>query len=331
MIKETLKSFIQRTKLLDIASSFSDSTVILRYHSIKKNPGTHDKEIDLSIMHSEDEFRAHMEYLAQCANVVTMDEIAQSLDSNKKLPTGSIAVTFDDGFKDNFEIARPIMNQLGIRSTIYVTTDYIKYGKTPWFVRLRYSFLNSEKNNWVDHKDKKTYVLDGAEQAKSAFSKACDNCCVMSNREQEKYVRSIEEELGVAELKTNDMVMNFDDLRTLKNDGHTIGSHTISHPNLAYLNDKEIRFEMEESKKILESELKTDIAHFSYPNPALDPNWSEATTEICSQLKFKTAVLSEPGVVRQKDNPLLLKRMHVPGGLKEFVWDLKNTQLGRSV
>ena len=174
-------------------------------------------------------------------------------------------------------------------------------------------------------------MLDGAEQAKSAFSKVCDYCCVLSDSEQENYIQSIEKELGVPELSTDDMVMNFDDLRVLQSDGHTIGSHTISHPNLAYLCDKEIRYEMEESKKILESELNTDVVHFSYPNPALNPNWSEATTEICSQLKFKTAVLSEPGVVRREDNPLLLKRMHVPGGLNEFIWDLKNTQLGRVV
>ena len=331
MIKETLKSFIQRTKLLDIATSFSNSAVILRYHSIKKCPEIHDNEIDLSIMHSEEEFHQHMEYLSQHANVVTMDEIAHSFDSNKKLPNGSIAVTFDDGFKDNFDVARPIMNHFGIRSTIYVTTDYIKYGKTPWFVRLRYSFLNSSIKEWVDTKENRTYLLDSGEQAKSAFSKVCDYCCVLSAIEQENYVRSIESELGIPELSTNDMVMDFEDLRTLQSDGHTIGSHTISHPNLAYLTDKDIRYEMEESKKILESELDTEIVHFSYPNPALDPNWSDATTEICRQLKFKTAVLSEPGVVRPKDNPLLLKRMHVPGGLNEFVWDLKNTQIGRAI
>jgi len=331
MIKETLKSFIHRTKLLDIATSFSDNAVILRYHSIKKNPEIHEKEIDLSIMHSEDEFQQHMEYLARHANVVTMDEIAQAFDSNKKLPSGSIAVTFDDGFKDNFEVARPIMNRFGIRSTIYVTTDYIKNGKTPWFVRLRYSFLNSENKEWTDNMENKTYLLDGADQAKKAFSKVCDYCCVLSDSEQEDYIRSIEKELCVPELSTDNMVMTFEDLRVLQSDGHTIGSHTISHPNLAYLNDKEIRYEMEESKKILESELKTDVVHFSYPNPALQPNWSNATTDICSQLKFKTAVLSEPGVVRREDNPLLLKRMHVPGGLDEFIWDLKNTQLGRAV
>jgi len=223
------------------------------------------------------------------------------------------------------------MNRLGIRSTIYVTTDYIQNGKTPWFVRIRHSFLTSPLKEWRDSSEDKIYNLDSSTQVDVAFQKVCDYCCVLSGDNQEDYIQSVEQELGVLELRSQNMVMNFDDLRILQSEGHTIGSHTLTHPNLAFLTDKEARYEMEESKKLLESELKTDIKHFSYPNPALYPNWSSSTTEISNRLGFETAVLSEPGAVRHTDNPLLLKRMYVRGDLKDFVWDLKNTQLGRTI
>jgi peptidoglycan/xylan/chitin deacetylase (PgdA/CDA1 family) len=165
----------------------------------------------------------------------------------------------------------------------------------------------------------------------SAIQKANEHCCKLSGQEQEKYLQSLEEQLGVGEYKVKDTMMNFDDLRVLQSEGHTIGSHTITHPNLALIDDEQLRHEMTESKRILESELDTEIVHFSYPNPALYPNWSERTMRIAGETGYKTAVLSEPGPVGRKADLMQIRRMSVPFDFQEFEWDLKNTLAGRIV
>lgn len=59
--------------------------------------------------------------------------------------------------------------------------------------------------------------------------------------------------------------MTWDDIRSLLNQGHTIGAHTANHPKLSNLSEKEIWDEIVNSVTILESELKVKIVHFAYP------------------------------------------------------------------
>ncbi len=59
--------------------------------------------------------------------------------------------------------------------------------------------------------------------------------------------------------------MTFDDLRALRAAGHEIGSHTVSHRRLSQLPHDELRLEIRESKRLLESELGAVVDHIAYP------------------------------------------------------------------
>jgi peptidoglycan/xylan/chitin deacetylase (PgdA/CDA1 family) len=59
--------------------------------------------------------------------------------------------------------------------------------------------------------------------------------------------------------------------------GHIVGSHTMTHPNMAYVDTEVARQEMTESKQGLERELGAGVRHFAYPCPALLPHWTEQT------------------------------------------------------
>jgi peptidoglycan/xylan/chitin deacetylase (PgdA/CDA1 family) len=329
-MKDTFKSVILRSKLLNVASFFSSNAVILRYHSVKEVPVSYKEQIGLSIIHSRQAFEEQMEFIARYANIVTMDEIGEAIAKKKKLPNRSVAVTFDDGFKDNLNIARPIMNLFGIKATIYITVDCIQNNKAPWFSRIRHSFFNTTKKEWQNGRSKK-YNLDVPRETKTAILKACEQCAVLSGDEQEEYIQSVENELEVPGLKNKELMMDFNDLKVLQDEGHIIGSHTISHPNISFLSEEAIKYELGKSKRILEEELGTEVVHFSYPNPALYPNWSDKSTAICKEIGYKTAVLSESGSVKVTDNPLLLKRMWVPEDFDAFNWYLQMTFTGKAL
>jgi peptidoglycan/xylan/chitin deacetylase (PgdA/CDA1 family) len=127
-------------------------------------------------------------------------------------------------------------------------------------------------------------------------------------------------------------MMTWEQARQLVGQGHIVGSHTVSHPNLAHLEDEpELRFELEESKRRLGQELASPAIHFSYPCPILQPHWSARSTQICRELGYRTAVTTNSGPVRVGDDPLTLHRLPASKDVDELRWALDCTFLGRAM
>ncbi len=132
-------------------------------------------------------------------------------------------------------------------------------------------------------------------------------------------------------MPTKAFMMEWKKIKELHEKGHIIGSHTLSHPNLAHTRKGELRWELTESKRVLEKELCTPVIHFSYPNPALWPQYTEETTAAVKENGFETAVISSNGPVRNRDDPLLLERLSGTLDKEEFLWNVRCTMLGRRV
>src|SRR5262249_348286 len=64
---------------------------------------------------------------------VTLDDLAAFVRGERAMPRRCVAVTFDDGFADNFEIAAPILNRAGIKAAFYITVGCIEPVRLPWF------------------------------------------------------------------------------------------------------------------------------------------------------------------------------------------------------
>lgn len=329
--KASLKKLIADLSIFKQITALSSKAVILRYHSIKDENLLHNDSIGETIIHTTTVFDNQMLYIAENCNVLSLDRFYNYLSSQKKLPPNTVVVTFDDGFKDNIEVAAPVLNKYKIPATFYITVDSVKNEKLPWFSVIRSGFLNTLVTSWIDKNENKKYILENYSDRKKAMTRAGQSCAKLSGSEQDIFLESLFCELEIQNIFNAPEMMNFEDVHNLINMGHTIGSHTISHPNLAYISKEKVIFEMQESKRILENELKKEIKHFSYPNPSLSPNWSVTTTKIARESGYLTAVTSETGAVGKKDNPLILKRMWVPNNFDEFKWYLNWTFLGRKL
>ena len=144
-------------------------------------------------------------------------------------------------------------------------------------------------------------------------------------------IESIEEALGVEPLAGEGLMMNWDQVRALCRSGHIVGSHTLTHPNLAQITEAEAERELRESRRILESQLGKEVAHFSYPNPILIPHWSPRTSEIAARVDYQTAVTTEPGYVSARDQPMSLRRVAAPQDGEGLNWALDCTLIGHQV
>lgn len=328
--KRSIKRALVASGALRMARRFIEGgALVLMYHSVRDEPQLHANSIGIDITHSTAVFQKQMEHVSRKYSPVTVDDLLLFLGGQKKIPLNCVAVTFDDGYADNVETAAPVLNHFGIRASFYVTVNCIETGKPPWPARLRYVFATTKKPAWVDPLGCARELRDSA-QREIAFLLACDHCAAMAGDVQEKAVQAIERGLDTEPLGASQVPMlTWDQARKLSESGHIVGSHTLTHPNLAYVQEDELSLELMESRRKLEKGLFAPVVHFSYPCPALEPHWTERTVDMTRKAGYLTAVTSSSGMVRSQDNPLFIRRFPVPTQMDEFIWGLECSFLGR--
>jgi peptidoglycan/xylan/chitin deacetylase (PgdA/CDA1 family) len=72
-----------------------------------------------------------MQYLSKAYNPISLERIAQHIQNGTSLPSKAVAVTFDDGYQDNYENAYPILKEYNIPATVFLTTGFIGTGQIP--------------------------------------------------------------------------------------------------------------------------------------------------------------------------------------------------------
>lgn len=304
---------------------------ILCYHSVLENPKKFYNSIGEGIIHSADLFDQQMRILKQEFNPITIEQVYAYCAEDTKIPKRSVVVSFDDGFADNYHVAAPIMEHYGIFGTFYITVAAIQNRRPPWFVRLRNAFFTSKNNAWINPSDGTKIALNNYQNRYQAFIQACQLCAITQGEAQQVLINQLESMLEVEPPDFfKNIMMTWDQIRTLYSKGHTIGSHTISHPNLAHIDGNLAFKELLESKRCMENELNIKVRHFSYPVPILEPHWNKDTVRITEQIGYKTAVTCSPGLIRMGDSPLSLKRISAPQSILEYRWSLETLFAGFS-
>jgi peptidoglycan/xylan/chitin deacetylase (PgdA/CDA1 family) len=331
--KRLVKKALVQSRLLSIASRLARAgVVVLNYHSIQDHPDASRDIFVSGIVHSTSLFERQMALLASRYNPIDMEDVWRFLNGHTKLPRRPVAITFDDGFADNCEIAAPILNRFGIRALFNVTVGFIESPTPPWFCRLRRAFAQTKVTTWRDSTDGRNWNLAEPTERRGAFLATSIVCAKDPADERENILSSLEKQLGLDPLPPEACpMMTWQQLRSLRDSGHLIGSHTLSHPNVAYVDEQRQWEEISQSKFQLESKLGSKVDFFSYPNPILRPNFNDRTMELTQKAGYKLAVVSLRGIVRADHNGMAVHRIPVPSTLSEFVWSLENTRLGRQI
>jgi peptidoglycan/xylan/chitin deacetylase (PgdA/CDA1 family) len=329
--KMWMKKSVMKTGALRLASRFTGPGVaIIMYHSVMADPSSAQMTMG-NIIHSTAIFRGQMEIIARDYHAVSLDDVLLFLKGEKTMPTRAVVVTFDDGYADNYHAANDILKPLGIPGVFYVTVGCVDKQQLPWPSLLRYAFLTSRCNSWTDV-DGGAWALASTEQRLRAFERASEYCGKLSGAQQDRFVESLQQQLETEPPQpAQRLMMTWDEVRGLARGGHTVGSHTMTHPNLAHVTEAEMQTEMAEAKRRLEEELAAPVVHFSYPCPALQPHWLDRTVSASRRIGYQSAVTTNGGLVRRHDDPLSLRRIRPTKTVEGIRWNLECAFAGRAV
>lgn len=331
--RRAVKHFLMRHRIVQALNRFAPSgAVVLMYHSVQHAPEKFEHTIGGGIIHSSAAFDRQMEMIASEFAPVTMDDVHRFLSGGSPLPRRAVAVTFDDGFRDNYEIAAPILAKHGVSATIYVTADCVDKQRSPWFCRIRQAFCAASAQEWPDPATGKPWSLIDETSRVDAMLAAMRSCSVLTGAAQEDLVASIQEDLGIpAECPADHLMLDWTQVGELEREGHLVGSHTMSHPNTARITHDQARQELQRSKQLLDQHLHGQVAHFSYPCAIWPPHWNDHTEILAKEAGYSTAATTEVGPARAGQSPHRIPRLAAPVDIEEFRWALEATLLGYRV
>src|SRR5437899_4234918 len=160
------KKALVKSRSLRIAASLKPpAAMILMYHSVRDEPELDADWIGPGITHATKIFARHMELLARQFNPVTLDDILLFLQGERTFPRRAVAVTFDDGYLDNLQVAAPVLNRFGISAAFYVTVGLIGKAEAPWFCRVRHGFMITRRCTWGSGWQQWTWYLSSCHAA----------------------------------------------------------------------------------------------------------------------------------------------------------------------
>jgi glycosyltransferase involved in cell wall biosynthesis len=334
LTRRAVVGVLEKTGLLPTRRRQADTTraVVLRYHSVSEFGVAESLYRSSSIAVTPATFERQMAHLSKHYQVVSLTTLVDCLHRREPFPLQAVAITFDDGYRDNFVHALPILRRFSLPATIYVTTDAIGNGWNFWPARVRATILTTAVQR-LDVGDLGVYDLSSPRQRDDAVAQVTIGLKRMTIEERQHWVDILAEraEVRAPVEGSRDWFMTWDELRQLADFKIDIGAHTRRHPILTRLSDEAARHEIEKSRAVLMAGADQAVDHFAYPNGGGVTNHDDRIVEIARRAGFSSASTSINEVLRATSDPLRLPRLGIAErhGLDGFALYLERDRLFR--
>lgn len=298
---------------------------ILMLHGVttsRSHPGIGNTE-GLSI--HIDDFEAICRLLSSRYHVISLEEALHQIEHRESGPKGAVILTFDDGYRSNYELAYPILQKYDLHATIFVATDFVESGTFQWWDRLEFALghtslaqLRLEIGNMTFDR-----TLDSREARTRAFVDLLPHIKAVPQESLEDTIATVEEALSISLLDCAEppaiyLPCSWEHLREMHQSDHvTVGAHTHTHRILARCEEDTIRSELITCKDLLEQNIGISNPQFAYPNGGSGDH-DALTRQIVKDLGFRCALTTQTGFNRAGDDLFTLRR-YATGNSSHFV------------
>jgi peptidoglycan/xylan/chitin deacetylase (PgdA/CDA1 family) len=259
--------------------------VVLAYHRVAPDFAEAAREALPSLVVSAATLRRHLEQVARTHDVVSLSEAMRVLSEPRGGSRRDVAaVTFDDGYADNHDVALPVLSALRVPATLFVATGFTGTGRRLVHDRL-FAALSELVRRGVPLR------RAGLAAPAQALLAACADrgpaatldrlLARLPHRELLRLAEALEARTGLREedLPAGTRLLGWDELRALQASGVELGGHSVSHAVLSNLPLDEARREIAGCRDHLAERLGRRPRHFAYPNGYHTPAVRRAVAE----------------------------------------------------
>ncbi|TXL66435.1 polysaccharide deacetylase family protein [Zeimonas arvi] len=236
------------------------------------------------------------------------------------LPSRAAIITFDDGYRDNLEVATPILERHGVRAAFFIATGYMEGGamfndrvfealRTTERRELDLAGLLTAEDKIAERPDEEGAVVVRLGEFSQRRSLAERLVLAIKHRPPEERldaVRALEEQCGVQ--GSFDPMMSPEEVSALAKQGMAIGGHTRTHPILESVPDPVARDEIEGGRADLRALLRGEVDLFAYPNGRFGRDFSDRHREMVEDAGYRFAFTTDPGAATARSDPRMLPR-----------------------
>jgi len=263
---------------------------LLMYHSVVRP--SDERWIDPRYSIPAELFEAQMSFLSRRRRVIPIDELLNTLARGADPPPGTVLITFDDGYRNNLEVALPILIKYRLPAIIYLATGYVRTGQPQWVDQLYAIFSERTCDNLeLAGPQRRRFALGSPDALRTAYAQLASRLLPADRRGREAVFQQLEEQLCPA-ARPPRLTLTWDEVRSMirAHPALDIGVHTAYHIDLSSCDPKTAREELIGSVDDVKLELGQRPQHFSYPYGRA-PTW---TKTVLKQLRFRSAVTSGP-------------------------------------
>jgi peptidoglycan/xylan/chitin deacetylase (PgdA/CDA1 family) len=303
-----------RTTANGLANRIDHPVVVLMYHCVTSlDADPHQLAV------SPDNFRAQMEVVKRSFPVVRFEEEWSDLSGP------SVAVTFDDGYANNLHEALPILEDIGVAATFFLSTGAIESGEGFWWDELDVLVLaRAHTPPGFEFKENGVHRRWPTETPEQRETLRADLILLLKKLDvgpRQRCMERLREWSGACpELQPAHRPMTVDEVTILAaNPLVTIGAHGVTHTALSALTRVRQSEELIESKRKLELWLEREVPVYAYPYGGR-PHYTRESMQLCRETGFrKAAAANFPGQAHR-----WTRRFEVP---RQMVFDWSAEEL----
>lgn len=297
-----------------VAAGTAGSLSILIFHRVLAQP---DPIFPLEV--DGGRFDRLMAMVARAYRVLPLADAVERLQQ-RRLPARALAITFDDGYADNHDVALPILRRHGLGACFFIATGFLDGGRM--FNDTVIEAIRRGPSAGIDlgalglgH-----VPLDTPQRRQQAIDKVLPLVKYRPPAERDALLEQVRHACGKPALP-DDLMMRSEQLRALHAAGMEIGAHTVHHPILRTLDDAQAEREIATSRDRLRNLTGAAVDLFAYPNGRPDQDYDLRDVSIVERLGFRAAVSTAVGVADARSPVFQLPR-YTPWQPGPWAWTL---------
>ncbi|MFQ5674617.1 MAG: polysaccharide deacetylase family protein [bacterium] len=263
-----------------------------------------------------------MRCLARRFRVIPLEELVLEVANGTKVSVDTVAVTFDDGYLDNFTNAFPILKKYNLPATIFLIADFIGTSNCIWWDYLSDLLKNlleqkpgevkfNEETIPLELRQKlRAFVLALKESEKWQLLKEVINTLKgMCRKNREVAISYLAQHVRVPRSNSDNRhaFLSWEQVQEMQGHGISFGAHSCTHPHLSTLDVDSMKWEIDKSKAILEEKLQAPVRLFAYPSG----NFNQTTKQLVKEAGFVAALANNQGRVESRTDLFEMRRFGV--------------------
>lgn len=293
-----------------------EGVLILNYHRVGDGSASaHDRALWSA---SCTAFDTQLSLLKTQSDVIALDEIESALEQ-----PGSrhVAITFDDGYLDNYELAYPLLRQHGLPAAFFIATGFIDRPCLPWWdeIAMLVRTTDARQLELCDWLPGRLSLEDGNHDA--VIRRLLTTYKSLQGEDAAGFLATLREQAGCngAAGPVAGHWMDWDMIRDMAAHGMTIGGHTMHHPVLSRLPLEQQREEISGCAARLREELDQPMEYFAYPVGGRDA-FDEHTRRCLDEAGVRLAFSYYGGIATRESSHHDMPRVAIEAGMESSLF-----------